>query len=756
MADVTGNACQSCLNLEIKQLTDQVNIGSETAQSWQHPYTHWPNPTVKNIQKTAAEGCLCCCIISDALTRFGLLGEVKACRAKELQAWLDSGSPAEAPLTGSRDWSRNLTYKVPQKNEEGYDDYYGGLTAVVSLSHRVYKKPFSTVLPKFGLEFNGHNSVKELSFELYTLPGRPSPWSLIKPRDHFSRLDSAENCLSLVQSWLQLSDQAFSPPSTKLPTRVLALRNETVRLVDSQGLTGRYTTLSHCWGADANDQPFTTTLSSELENRRSIPWPSLSKTFQDAIHITRSLGLDYIWIDSLCIIQDDREDWKREAGKMADVYSNSHLSIMNPRGSKPSSGCFTDRYLNWKTDFSAPFDEPLKTTGIANGKEFEIFARRAIQHHQPRSRQNWVEWLPMEHMFSRAWIFQEYILAPRLVFFGLSELVFVSKNGQDCECEGFDPARFPGKVRGNSFDREYFRQTIDPSQTTRPVGQRGHKLWRDVVEAYAYRDLTQESDRLPALSGLAKRFRGSSDDPYLAGLWESCLIADLAWFPVTVAGHDLSDQSLPQTTHSRPTKYRAPTWSWASVNSRIRFWGYAYDEKETTAVLETAFCETDSSDSTGSVTGGYMVVTGPVREAILRYDELDAKDLHCCNYWLDTDSNNNNNNNNDAKDLSSEEGKRRWWRTFTPDIPLHDPARETYIPTDGEVFCLQLGIRAEHGNMKRGSESVLVLTKMPESGHYRRIGYWILDREQYYQELGGIDSDQSWFDGCSRQSVTIE
>ncbi|KAH8649345.1 heterokaryon incompatibility protein-domain-containing protein [Xylariales sp. PMI_506] len=743
-----NDICPSCLNLQVERLTHQANINWETSQTWQQPYTRWPNPTVKGVEKTAEEGCLCCSIILDAIIRLGLLEQIKIHRTKRLQTWRDSGSPEGAPLI-ERHFRSSIKFdKVPHENEEGYHDYFGGLTAVVSLSHCVYKKPFATILPRFGLESDG--SAKDLTFELYTLPGNTSPWSMIKPRDHFSRSDSAENSLSVLQSWLQISDNASSPPQSELPTRVLCVRDDQVRLIDSKGSTGRYATLSHCWGTDANDRPFKTTRSSESKNRYLIPWQSLSKTFQDAIRISRYLGLDYIWIDSLCIIQDDSDDWKREAGKMADIYSNSYISIMNPNGIKPSSGCFADRYLKRKSNLSAFVDEPLKTTGTINGRNFEIFARRAIQHHEPTSRQVWTEWLPMEHMFSRAWIFQEYILAPRLVFFGLSELVFVSMNGQDCECQGYDPARLPGKVRGNHFNRAYFRRLIAPDQTSKLVGNRGHKIWRDVVEAYAYRDLAFESDRLPALSGLARRFRGSSGDEYLAGLWKSCLIADLAWFPVTVTGQTLSDSSLPQTTSSRPASYRAPSWSWASVNSRIRFWGYAYDGKETTAVLEDASCDTNSSDPTGAVSGGLMVVTAPLRKAIVRFSVLKSNGSCCESYWIDTESIGAN-----IQDCSSLSGTRQWWRIFTPDIPLCGPAIGPDAPTELDISCLQLGIKGNHGGYNRGSESVLVLVKT-ESGRYRRIGYWIVDREQFYSELAESDSDQSWFDGCSRETVTIE
>jgi hypothetical protein len=181
MADTLSKNCSSCLSLDVKKLTDQINITSATAQSWEKPYTRWLNPAVKTIQQTAAQGCACCSIILEAVSRFGLVDEVKACRANRLQAWNgpdnavavgpDNVSPVKAPLTERRFRPSNIYDKVPQQGEEGYNEYYGGLTAVVSLEHRVYKEPFSTVLPRFGLEFDGQNLFKALTFELYTLPG---------------------------------------------------------------------------------------------------------------------------------------------------------------------------------------------------------------------------------------------------------------------------------------------------------------------------------------------------------------------------------------------------------------------------------------------------------------------------------------------------------------------------------------------------------------------------------------------------------
>lgn len=65
----------------------------------------------------------------------------------------------------------------------------------------------------------------------------------------------------------------------------------------------------------------------------------LPPLFQDAIIITRQLGLRYLWIDSLCIIQDSLRDWETEAAKMASIYQNSYVTISATDASNGSAKC---------------------------------------------------------------------------------------------------------------------------------------------------------------------------------------------------------------------------------------------------------------------------------------------------------------------------------------------------------------------------------------------------------------------------------
>jgi hypothetical protein len=126
-----------------------------------------------------------------------------------------------------------------------------------------------------------------------------------------------------------------------LPTRVLDLEKDgegsSVVLIETNGVIGRYMTLSHCWGAT---HPLTTTSTTINERKDGISLSNLPRTFKDFVDVAKGLGVRYVWIDSLCIIQDDAADWASEAGKMASVYSGSYLNIAGSSASGCQGGLF--------------------------------------------------------------------------------------------------------------------------------------------------------------------------------------------------------------------------------------------------------------------------------------------------------------------------------------------------------------------------------------------------------------------------------
>jgi hypothetical protein len=127
-----------------------------------------------------------------------------------------------------------------------------------------------------------------------------------------------------------------------LTTRVLELdsSNDSLRLVEGKSCVDPYVTLSYCWGTL---QTLTTTKSSIVSREQEIGFSELPLTLQDAVRVTRELDIHYLWIDALYIIQDDNDDWQREAARMASVYRNSHLTIAASNAAKSSAGFFRTR-----------------------------------------------------------------------------------------------------------------------------------------------------------------------------------------------------------------------------------------------------------------------------------------------------------------------------------------------------------------------------------------------------------------------------
>ena len=172
-----------------------------------------------------------------------------------------------------------------------------------------------------------------------------------------------------IQHWRKscsTHESCIAEYDTVMPTRVLALcgnqAQPSVRLVNSRGQRGRYIALSHCWGPTKKRPPRTT--SDNLEAQQAgIAFGDLPKTFQDVVELAQVIGIRYVWIDSLCIIQDDPQDWYHEAERMGDVYRNAALVVAASGARDSSEGLFiTDRPR------AKVFRLPYRKNGEVQGK----------------------------------------------------------------------------------------------------------------------------------------------------------------------------------------------------------------------------------------------------------------------------------------------------------------------------------------------------------------------------------------------------
>jgi hypothetical protein len=413
-----------------------------------------------------------------------------------------------------------------------------------------------------------------------------------------------------------------------LPKRVLRLQDMGhgrfhVRLIETSKEHDVYTALSHCWG---NEQPCTTTSSTLEARKQRISWAEIPKTFRDAIIFTAKLGIQYIWIDSLCIIQDDPIDWEIESSKMADVYQYAALTISATSSPGDTQGCFSE-VSTLVNDLEINLPDDVGSCQIA--------VRKPLKHWN-----NLIPSLLQKHfpLLSRGWAFQERILSRRVLHFCESELVWECRQTSICECGGLGEDVSPGGTYYNAIqDSEEEQQekalaahekldrlmaarlqeeegiwvpmlhervntsiTINPEDdhplpppyTEDPQSSDGGsdyiatpgraptydsilslddpedcpdivRHFHHIVEKYSALRLTKGTDRLPALSGLCKRVQHLRGD-YLAGLWSDSLCYDLLWRVNTL---DLSSANA-----GTSPQYRGPSWSWISLQSPITYW----------------------------------------------------------------------------------------------------------------------------------------------------------------------------------------
>jgi hypothetical protein len=328
--------------------------------------------------------------------------------------------------------------------------------------------------------------------------------------------------LSVVYTWLEdcllhhpncrsLADE--SPP---LPTRVIDVGppdgSREPRLVISNGVHSAYMALSHCWGSNPTIK---TTKDSLSERMQCIPMGSLPKTFQDAVTITRELGVLYLWIDSLCIVQDDEEDWSREAAEMASVYREARLTIAATSAKDSTAGCLTNYESPLRIDFptrSLTRDASSTVDGTSRGCLRLFPSEYASLRRAPLNQ--------------RAWVLQESVLSRRTIHLARDQFYW------HCLCR---VASEDGVMDGPADSTRYSSYQLQrPSMSVvlrRPDVSldRLYNCWLELIEDYSTRSMTKREDVFAALAGLTSFFRERVDDEPLAGLWKRDLHVGLLW-----------------------------------------------------------------------------------------------------------------------------------------------------------------------------------------------------------------------------------
>lgn len=229
-----------------------------------------------------------------------------------------------------------------------------------------------------------------------------------------------------------------------------------IALLLGQGGKERYITLSHCWG---NQRIITTTSATIEDRKRNIPWESLSKTFQDAVFIARKLRILLLWIDSLCIIQDDNEDWEVESGKLGSIYENSYLTISAAASAHGNHvGCLN---LRRETVTSNKIRRHHQ-----DGQQITVRVRKVPWDRHQAITFTTLQSTACEPLLARAWAFQERLLSTRIIHYTSSELIWECKTVLACECTRIRPNiqnSFPSLISRNLSDSSTPVQTCQCS-----------------------------------------------------------------------------------------------------------------------------------------------------------------------------------------------------------------------------------------------------------------------------------------------------
>ena len=287
----------------------------------------------------------------------------------------------------------------------------------------------------------------------------------------------------------------------------------------------------------------------------------LPKTFRDAVTITRNLGIRYLWIDSLCIIQDSEEDWIRESSRMGRIYRDAAVTIFAEVADGDDGGCFMPRPAGNVALCRTPMFDSLINLEISppfTPSFVQIKSHHSGTHSKPKQHHLFerIRSLnrPRTRLQQRAWVLQETILSFRSLTYDQHEVRWHCPTSIACEC-------LPEGHQRQSFTEDDLSlvsnspNSIDPRELS--------KVWSDIVRQYVQRQLTFSKDKLPALAGLAAEVSQLKNSTYLAGLWQDDLRENLAW-----SIPPLNSKPYEQLT-TRPITYRAPSWSWASIDGQI-------------------------------------------------------------------------------------------------------------------------------------------------------------------------------------------
>lgn len=565
--------------------------------------------------------CSLCTILYDALDWNSkqklLCTDDGECSFSLCTKWAPSSAAYEREMWKK---SRKQKYTIKTHNEILWDNMHRGETKEVCGPYLILlRKGREVGRLKFDLQspggkkeadekgdwkINWNQAEKEESRAWrYTYADVSKPLQVVKKDDEPLPLSTAADsseAFGLVNTWLDECMEKHEKCKTGglrvvqsgfvLPTRLLDCEFENPRLVDgaslprnSEGYGPPYVCLSHCWGdSDAVPKTLKDTLAAA---REGIAFDTLSKTFQDTVVVTRRINVRYLWIDSLCIVQDDEAEKNRELTIMDLIYGMAICVVAASDALDGRGGCFTSRNEDSTHRRLQPYSATFQ--GSKKGQaSIKIYPHLA----------DWAGAMTSGKMYTRGWCFQERQLSKRMIYFTTMRVLWECREAKASE----DHPEFVSDslLRSQSAVKKPYRildaawNISQPTSWLRLDPEKDEVWmhhWCRVIEEYSGKQLGKmQEDRLKALAGLAatvSRIITTAGDPdnsfYNAGLWYKDLQRGLAWFPaletrVKQGGGESWPPPLikAEVFHNWTISYppTLPSWSWITIDGPVRYY----------------------------------------------------------------------------------------------------------------------------------------------------------------------------------------
>jgi hypothetical protein len=428
------------------------------------------------------------------------------------------------------------------------------------------------------------------------------------------------------------------------------------------------------------------------ERKRGIRIADMPATYQDVVMLTRELGIRYLWLDSLCICQDEHADWERESAKMLSVYSNSYLTVAASRAKESAQGFLGER----------PKRSCVQLKYSRDGLQGQAMVF-ALPLREELIKRDYIK-LPQEPLSKRAWSLQERMLSHRVLLYATSQMFFECNEGYRSEDGLVLQERHVCVHKSLKDDKN---SELEPGHSLEEHGLNNRpkdkvlRDWYDILWLYGPRDLSHASDKLPAISGIASLYAERIGEEYLAGFWRDQLVECLVW------------QSL---SFRRVSEYRAPSWSWASGNG-IPAAGIRDKYDKLAEVLEAKVI-LKGTNPFGEVTDGWIKLRAPVEQLFLVLDDWDPEVLYKRNVKVRTSKGNPKGTNS------------RFDFAFTA-ADAGQEAKKIVESLEGvDIFALVLV-----KNYYTGSDGVfdpvtyhsLIVRKVDGTDNYQRLGFLLCD-----------------------------